>query len=184
MSFSFFARLSIRQKITLIVIMAQLFALVAIIIGVIGMYLSNTSLTTIHTQSLQPLQNLRSCKNSLDKEILITATNLSQGTEDFDSALLSVEKSHKHFKEQWDAYLKGAVTPEEGEKISSEKLIIARAELSILLLKKAIKDKQLMSVLDLIQSDFPYTITPASEQLDELIELQITNAEERRVGKE
>ncbi|OHD91006.1 methyl-accepting chemotaxis protein [Sulfuricurvum sp. RIFCSPLOWO2_12_FULL_43_24] len=176
MSFSFFARLSIRQKITLLVIMAQLFALVAIIIGVIGMYLSNTSLTTIHTQSLQPLQNLRNCKNSLDKEILITATNLSQGTEDFDSALLSVEKSHKHFKEQWDAYLKGAVTPEEAQKISSAKVIIDRAERSILLLEQAIKDKQLMSVLDLIQSDFPYTITPASEQLDELIELQITNA--------
>ncbi|PHM17183.1 MAG: hypothetical protein CJD30_07800 [Sulfuricurvum sp. PD_MW2] len=76
-SLSVFTKLSIRQKITLIVVMAQLFALVAILIGVIGIFLSNTSLNTIHTQSLQPLQNLRSCKNALDKEILLKATDLS-----------------------------------------------------------------------------------------------------------
>ena len=175
-SLSFFARLSIRQKITLIVVMAQLFALIAIIIGVIGMYLSNTSLKTIHTQSLQPLQNLRSCKNALDKEILISATNLSQGVGDFDTALSSVQKSHQLFDEQWNDYLKGAVTPAEAKKLSSAKAIIVRADRSIVLLEKAMKEKQLMSVLDLIQSDFPYSLTPASEQLDELIELQITNA--------
>jgi len=175
-SLSFFARLSIRQKITLIVVMAQLFALIALIIGVIGMYLSNTSLKTIHTQSLQPLQNLRSCKNALDKEILISATNLSQGVGNFDTAFSAVQKSHQFFDAQWNAYLKGAVTPQEAKKLSSAKAIIARADRSIILLEKAIKEKQLMSVLDLIQSDFPYSLTPASEQLDELIELQITNA--------
>ena len=173
---SLFARLSIRQKITLIVVMAQLFALVAIIIGVIGMYLSNTSLKTIHTQSLEPLHNLRSCKNTLDKEIVITATNLSQGAGDFDTALLAVQKSHQNFDKQWNTYLKGTVTPEEAKKLSSAKMVIARAERSIVLLEKAINDKQLMGVLDLIQSDFPYSLTPASEQLDELIELQIANA--------
>lgn len=176
MSFSFFRRLSIRQKITLIVVMAQLFALIAIIIGVIGMYLSNASLNTIHAQSLQPLQNLRSCKNAIDKEILNTATDLSQGVGNFDTALTSVQKSHKFFNEQWNAYLKGAVTPEEIKKLSSAKTIIDRADRSIDLLEKAIKEKHLMSVLDLIQSDFPYSLVPASGQLDELIELQIANA--------
>ena len=34
-----------------------------------------------------------------------------------------------------------------------------------------------MAILDLIQSDFPYSLTPADQQLDELIELQIANAE-------
>jgi len=176
MSLSFFTRLSIRQKITLIVAMAQLFALIAIIIGVIGMYLSNGSLETIHTQSLQPLQNLRSCKNALDKEILITATNLSQGAENFDTALAAVQKSHKLFNTQWNAYIQGGITQKEAKELSSAKVIIDRADRSIDLLEKAMKEKQLMGVLDLLQSDFPYSLSPASEQLDELIELQITNA--------
>jgi methyl-accepting chemotaxis protein len=176
MSLSFFTRLSIRQKITLIVAMAQLFALIAIIIGVIGMYLSNGSLETIHTQSLQPLQNLRSCKNALDKEILITATNLSQGAENFDTALAAVKKSHQLFNTQWNAYIQGRITQKEAKELSSAKIIIDRADRSIDLLEKAMEEKQLMGVLDLLQSDFPYSLAPASEQLDELIELQITNA--------
>ncbi|MDD5159873.1 MAG: methyl-accepting chemotaxis protein [Sulfuricurvum sp.] len=175
-SLSLFSRLSIRQKITLIVVMAQLFALLAISIGVIGIFLSNTSLKTIHTQSLQPLQNLRSCKNALDKEILQSATNLSEGVGDFESTLISVQKSHQHFNEQWSAYSKGSKTPEEIKQLPKAKETIDRADRSIVLLEKAIKAKELMSILDLLQSDFPYSITPASAELDGLIELQITNA--------
>ncbi len=175
-SLSLFARLSIRQKITLIVVMAQLFALVAIIIGVIGIFLSNTSLNTIHTQSLQPLQNLRSCKNTLDKEIVQDATNLSEGVGDFETTLISVQKSHHLFNEQWNAYIKGSKTPEESKQLPKAKEVIDRAERSIVLLEKAIKAKEVMTILDLLQSDFPYSIAPASVGLDELIELQITNA--------
>ena len=175
-SLSLFVRLSIRQKITLIVVMAQLFALVAIVIGVIGIFLSNTYLNIIHTQSLQPLQNLRYCKNALDKEILLNAKNLSEGVGDYESTLASVQKSHRLFKEKWNTYSKGVMTTKEIQQFSKAKEIINRADKSIVLLEEAIQKKELMSILDLLQSDFPYSITPASAELDELIELQIVNS--------
>ena len=175
-SLSVFAKLSIRQKITLIVVMAQLFALVAILIGVIGIFLSNTSLNTIHTQSLQPLQNLRSCKNALDKEILQKATDLSQGVGDFESTLLAVKKSHALFNDNWKEYTSGTLTQNETKQLTETKKIIDRADRSILLLEQAIEKKELMGILDLLQSDFPYSISPASSKIDELIEIQIANA--------
>lgn len=175
-SLSTFAKLSIRQKITLIVVMTQLFALVAILIGIIGIFLSNTSLNTIHTQSLQPLQNLRSCKNALDKEILQKATDLSQGVGDFDSTLIAVKKSHARFKENWKVYTSGTLTSQESQQLSEANKIVDRADRSILLLEQAIEKKELMGILDLLQSDFPYSITPASAKIDELIEIQIANA--------
>lgn len=175
-SLSVFAKLSIRQKITLIVVMAQLFALVAILIGVIGIFVSNTSLNTIHTQSLQPLQNLRSCKNALDKEILQKATDLSQGVGDFESTLLAVKKSHALFNDNWKEYTSGTLTPDETKQLAETKKIIDRADRSILLLEQAIEKKELMGILDLLQSDFPYSISPASSKIDELIEIQIANA--------
>lgn len=175
-SLSVFAKLSIRQKITLIVVMAQLFALVAILIGVIGIFLSNTSLNTIHTQSLQPLQNLRSCKNALDKEILQKATDLSQGVGDFESTLLAVKKSHALFNDNWKEYTNGTLTQDETKQLTETKKIIDRADRSILLLEQAMEKKELMGILDLLQSDFPYTISPASSKIDELIEIQIANA--------
>jgi methyl-accepting chemotaxis protein len=177
-SLSLLSRFSIRQKLTLIVILTQLFALTAVAIGIIGMFLSNGSLNTIHTQSLLPLQNLRSCKNALDKEIRHSATDLSEGVGDFDTAATSVEASHQRFKEKWNTYIKGTMTAQETKALPDAKEAMERAERSIVLLEKAIEAKQLMGILDLLQSDFPYSFTPADEQLDKLIELQITNTQD------
>ena len=176
-SFSAFSRLSIRQKISLIVALTQIFAIIAIAIGIIGMVLSNTSLNTIHTQSLQPLQNLRVCKNAIEKEILQAATDVSEGASDFDTAAKSVHAARQKLKTQWNVYLNGTLTPKEAEGIEDTKTVIDRADRSIEALEKAIASRQIMEILDLIQSDFPYSLTPASERLDGLIELQVANAD-------
>jgi len=176
-SSSFFSRLSIKQKISLIVVLTQLFALIAIAIGVAGMLLSNISIQTIHTQSLVPLQQLRTCKNIIEKDILQNATNLSEGVGDFDTASKSVKSAHKKLNETWASYRKGKLTEQELQKLPEIKLAMERADRSISLLEDAIAKKGLMAVLDLIQSDFAYTLIPANTALDSLIELQISNAE-------
>jgi methyl-accepting chemotaxis protein len=177
-SLSLLSRLSIRKKITLIVVLTQLFAVVAVGVGILGMFLSNGSLNTINTQSLLPLQNLRSCKNAIDNEIRRTAIDLSEGVGDFDTASKVVKTSHAHLKEKWNTYLKGKMTAHEAQSVTEANDAMERAERSIVLLEKAIDAKQLMDILDLVQSDFPYSLSPADEQLDKLIELQITRSQE------
>ena len=173
----FLSRLSIRQKITLIVALTQLFAIIAISIGILGMFLSNASLSRVHTQSLVPLQQLRSCKNDIDNTILKTATDLSQGVGDFNTASAVVRNARGHLHQTWYTYTLGNLTEAERERLDEAQTAVERAERSIVLLEKAIGKKDLMGVLDLIQSDFPYSLTPANEQLDALIELQIANAD-------
>jgi methyl-accepting chemotaxis protein len=173
----FLSRLSIRQKITLIVALTQLFAIIAISIGILGMFLSNASLSRVHTQSLVPLQQLRSCKNDIDNTILKTATDLSQGVGDFNTASAVVRHARGHLHQTWHTYTLGNLTEAERERLDEAQTAVERAERSIVLLEKAIGKKDLMGVLDLIQSDFPYSLTPANEQLDALIELQIANAD-------
>ncbi len=176
-SSSFLSRLSIKQKISLIVILTQLFALVAIFIGVIGMFLSNTSIQTIHTQSLAPLQQLRTCKNIIEKEITKTAIDLSEGVGDFDKASKIIKISHEHLNTTWALYSSAKLTEQESKNLPEIKESMARASRSITLLEEKIAAKDLMGVLDLIQSDFPYSLAPANEKIDTLIELQIANAD-------
>jgi len=111
----FLSRLSIRQKITLIVAMTQLFAIVAISIGIVGMFLSNISLSTIHSQSLLPLQQLRTSKHVIDNEILRSAIDLSEGSGEFSTASKTIQASRKKLKDTWATYLQGAKTPKEAE---------------------------------------------------------------------
>ena len=176
-SLSFISRLSIRKKITLIVVLTQLFALIAVAVGIIGMFLSNASLNTINTQSLLPLQNLRACKNIIDNDIRHTASDLSEGVGDFDSAAKKVRSARQQLKQKWNIYLQGDMTDEEIKSLPEAKEAMERAERSIVLLDKAIEAKQIMDILDLLQSDFPYSLTPADEHLDKLIELQISNTQ-------
>ncbi|MEW5831854.1 MAG: methyl-accepting chemotaxis protein [Campylobacterota bacterium] len=171
------SRLSIRQKLTLIVALTQLFAIIAIGIGILGMVLSNASLSTIHEQSLTPLQQLRSCKNDIDAVVLKTATDLSQGVGDFAAASVAVRQAKAHLHHTWNTYTQGSLTPAERERLDEANTAMERAERSIALLENAIAKKELMSILDLIQSDFPYSLDPADQRLDELIELQIANAD-------
>lgn len=177
-SLSFLSRLSIRKKITLIVILTQLFALVAVAVGIIGMFLSNASLNTINTQSLLPLQNLRTCKNIIDNDIRHTAVDLSEGVGDFDTAAKTILSAHRQLGQKWNIYLQGNMTDEEIKLLPEAKEAMDRAERSIVLLEKAIEAKQIMGILDLLQSDFPYSLTPADEHLDKLIELKISNTQQ------
>lgn len=167
---------SIRQKITFIVLLTQIFALLAITIGVIGMFLSNHSLSRVHSESLQPLQHLRNCKNALEKEIFLTAKELSEGSSDFESAAKKVKASHQKFNLAWDSYNKGRLTPQEKELLGEAKKYIDISERSIVTLEEKIASKDLMGIVDLVQSDFPFSFTPTSERLDHLIELQVANA--------
>lgn len=177
-SLSFLSRLSIRKKITLIVVLTQLFALVAVAVGIIGMFLSNASLNTINTQSLLPLQNLRTCKNIIDNDIRHTAVDLSEGVGDFDTAAKTILSAHRQLGQKWNIYLQGNMTDEEIKLLPEAKEAMDRAERSIVLLEKAIEAKQIMGILDLLQSDFPYSLTPADEHLDKLIELKISNTQQ------
>lgn len=176
-SFSLLSRLSIKQKISLIVALTQLFAIVAVTMGVIGMLLSNVSIQTIHTQSIAPLQQLRSCKNIIEKEIILLSTDLSSGVGDFETASKSIKISHKQLNDTWHAYTAGKLTDQEAKILPEAKEALDRADRSITLLEHAVNRKEIMTILDLLQSDFPYSLTPANEQLDGLIELQITNAQ-------
>ncbi|MDD5717713.1 MAG: methyl-accepting chemotaxis protein [Sulfuricurvum sp.] len=176
-SVSLLSRLSIRQKITLIVVLTQLVAIIAIAIGITGMFLSNNSLETIHARSLQPLQNLRSCKNAIDQEILKTATDLSEGVGDFDDVSKKIQAAHTHLNEQWKNYTQGSITDKEAKMLPEAQEVLERADRSITLLEKTVAAKDIMGLHDLISSDFPFTLTPADAQLDQLIELQISNAQ-------
>lgn len=172
----FLSRLSIRQKITLIVVMTQLFAVIAVAIGILGMFFSNASLERIHAQSLTPLQQLRSCKSDIDNTILKTATDLSEGVGSFDTALATIRQTRGHIHQTWETYSRGALTEAERARLEEADTAMQRALRSIGLLEKAVGQKDLMGILDLVQSDFPYSLAPANEQLDALIELQIANA--------
>lgn len=175
--FSFFGHMSIRQKITFIVAATQLFAIIAIAIGIIGMFLSNASLTRINDQSLRPLDQLRQCKHAMLNVIQTKAQLISEGQGDYTADLKTIQEAHKQFNTQWAIYLRSPKTAEELTHLNEAKKEASRAERSMSALETAIGNRDLMEILDLVQSDFPFSFTPLGDRFDTLITIQLENTQ-------
>jgi len=171
------SRLSIRQKITLIVVLTQLFAVTAIAIGVIGMFLSNGSLQRINDQSLHPLDQLRQCKHSMINVIQAKAQLISEGAGDYDTDLKAIKEAHKQFNLQWAAYIKSPKIAKESELLEEAKQQVARADRSMSALETAIASRDIMEIHDLVSSDFPFSFAPLAERFDTLITVQLGNTQ-------
>jgi len=171
------SRLSIRQKITLIVVLTQLFAVTAIAIGVIGMFLSNGSLQRINDQSLHPLDQLRQCKHSMINVIQAKAQLISEGAGDYDTDLKAIKEAHKQFNLQWASYIKSPKIAKESELLEEAKQQVARADRSMSALETAIASRDIMEIHDLVSSDFPFSFAPLAERFDTLITIQLGNTQ-------
>lgn len=171
------SRLSLRQKITFIVAVTQMFAVIAVSIGIIGMFLSNHSLTRINDQSLHPLDQLRQCKHAMINVIQSKAQLISEGAGDYDRDLRTIQEAHKQFNLQWNAYLKSPKTPKEADQLEEAKRQVARADRSMNALEKAVAGRNVMEILDLVQSDFPFSFAPLGELFDNLITIQLENTQ-------
>lgn len=175
--FSLFRHMSIRQKITFIVATTQLFAIIAISIGIIGMFLSNASLTHINDQSLRPLDQLRQCKHAMINVIQTKAQLISEGRGDYTADLKTIQEAHKQFNTQWAIYLKSPKTVEERTHLDEAKQQVSRANRSMSSLETALSNRDLMEILDLVQSDFPFSFVPLGEHFDALITIQLENTQ-------
>ncbi|ADR35115.1 methyl-accepting chemotaxis sensory transducer [Sulfuricurvum kujiense DSM 16994] len=171
------SRLSIRQKITLIVVLTQLFAVTAIAIGIIGMFLSNGSLQRINDQSLHPLDQLRQCKHSMINVIQAKAQLISEGAGDYDLDLKAIKEAHKQFNLQWAAYIKSPKIAKESELLEEAKQQVERADRSMSALETAIASRDIMEIHDLVSSDFPFSFAPLAERFDTLITIQLGNTQ-------
>jgi len=172
-----FSRLSIRQKITLIVVLTQLFAVTAIAIGIIGMFLSNGSLQRINDQSLHPLDQLRQCKHSMINVVQAKAQLISEGAGDYDTDLKAIKEAHKQFNLQWAAYIKSPKIAKESELLEEAKQQVGRADRSMSALETAITGRDIMEIHDLVSSDFPFSFEPLAERFDTLITIQLGNTQ-------
>lgn len=174
---SLLGRMSIRQKIMFIVAATQVFAIIAITIGIIGMSLSNESLTRINDQSLHPLNQLRQCKHAMINTIQAKAVAISEGSGNYTTDLKAVKDAHQQFTVQWESYLKAPKTAKELTALEEAKQQVARADRSMSALETAISNHDIMEILDLLQSDFPFSFTPLGDLFDTLITIQLENTE-------
>lgn len=174
---SFLNRLSVRQKITFMVVATQAFATVAIAIGIVGMFLSNGSLKHIHEQSLQPLEQLRQCKFAMTGIVQEKAVAISEGVGDYESDLKMVQEGHKNFNQHWQVYLNSPKTLQEQKLLEEAKREVERANRSMSLLENAISSRDIMQIHDLVQSDFPFSLAPLGQTFDKLITIQLQNTQ-------
>lgn len=170
--------ISLENKVNYLVKLTQLSAICAIVAGIIGMLISNVSIRSLNENALEPLGHLRLIKESYQQRVLLPAENIAQGRgtnylKMSNNLILEKEK----ILNEWNAYKKGSLTKEEVRLLPQTEKYIQLSLNSLDTLIELVREKNLMGIISWTTDDSPYTIVELNHLLDQLMQIEIVNAQ-------
>jgi signal transduction histidine kinase len=170
--------ISVAKKVNYLVKLTQILGISAILTGIVGMLISNFSIRSLNEKALEPLGHLQLIKESYEQKILVSAQNIAQGNvTDYLQAEENLKKEKEKIDNEWNAYLSGHLTYKEKQILPDAKKFIDLSDKSLDVLINAVHEKRLMQIISWRTDDAPYTIVELTPILNQLMQVQITNAQ-------
>ncbi|MDP3301229.1 MAG: SpoIIE family protein phosphatase [Sulfuricurvum sp.] len=168
----------VEDKVNYLVKLTQILAISAIIAGIIGMLISNSSIRSLNGNALEPLGHLRLIKESYEQKVLISAQDITNGSvTDYSKVSNDLILEKEKIIREWNAYIHGHLTKEEKKLLPDAQKYMQLSIKSLDTLIELSKEKKLMDVLSWTTDDAQYTIVELTPILNELMQVQIINAE-------
>lgn len=169
---------SVENKVNYLVKLTQILAISAILSGVIGMLIANLSMRSLNKQALEPLGHLRHIKESFQQNVFLQAQHISQGKiTNYTTASTALILEKKKILNEWNAYKKAPLTDEEKARFPdvAKYLNLSLKSLDVLIALE--KEKNLMGILSWTTDDAPYTIHELTHLLNQLMQIEMVNAQ-------
>lgn len=169
---------NVKDKVNYLVKLTQMLAIIAVIAGVLGMVLSNFSIRTLNENSLEPLGHLRTIKDTFEQKVLITSKGIAEGSVSDYSKVKKEMMGHKAtIQKEWDTYANSQLTPEEKELLPDAERYMELSLKSLDTLAALVEQKDLMGIMSWNTDDAPYTINVLTPILNDMMQIQIKNAQ-------
>lgn len=171
--------ISVKDKINYLFRLTQFLAISAIFFGIVGMLLSNLSIRSLDHHALQPLGHLRLIKESYQQKVLFTAQDIAQGKiTDYGHTYQELILEKEKILYEWDAYKRGHLTQAEKELLPNTEKYMKLSIKSMDTLIELVREKKLMDIISWTTDDAQYTIIELIPILNNLMQIQIINAQD------
>lgn len=168
----------VEDKVNYLVKLTQILAISAILAGIIGMLISNFSIRSLNGNALEPLGHLRLIKESYEQKVLVSAKDIAHGSvTDYSKVSNDLIIEKEKIIQEWNAYTNGNLTKEEKALLPDAQKYMQLSIKSLDTLIQLAKEKKLMDVLSWTTDDAQYTIIELTPILNELMQVQIINAQ-------
>jgi serine phosphatase RsbU (regulator of sigma subunit) len=169
---------NVKDKVNYLVRLTQMLAIIAVIAGVVGMMLSNLSIRALNENSLEPLGHLRAIKDIYEQKVLIAGKGISEGSvSDYSKAKKELIEYKAIIQKEWKIYAQSQLTPKEKELLPDAQRYMELSLKSLDTLVDLVEKKDLMGIMSWNTDDAPYTINVLTPILNNMMQIQIQNAQ-------
>jgi PAS domain S-box-containing protein len=164
-------KISTSGKLYLLVVVMSVFITGIGLYGIREMKKMKQNTQTLNADRVLPLEQLTTIRYAYATGILVTTDELESHSINADAAKNKIENSEKIIEDNWQAYLKTYLTPEEQQLVQLAIPLKQQADKAVVELKQKIEDVRFSnSVIDVKTYA---TIDPFISKLNELVQLQI-----------
>ena len=150
-----------------------LLAIILVTIGINGMGTINDGLKTVYYDRVVPLKGLKVIVDLYAVNIVDTAHKVRDGRLTWDEGQVNIKGAKEIIYEEWKAYLATTLVKEEEKLVAEAKILMQRADTSIVKLDKIFRDKDRGQLSKYAANELYPVIDPVSEKFAELIDLQL-----------
>jgi signal transduction histidine kinase len=170
--------ISVENKVNYLVRLTQFSAICAIVAGIIGMLISNVSIRSLNENALEPLGHLRVIKEFYEQKVLVRAQQIAHGRiTNYVEAANHLRLEKKIILHEWNAYKQTSLTKEEIKLLPDAEKYMQLSLNSLDILIGLVKEKNLLGVISWTTDDAPYTISELNPLLNQLMQIEIVNAQ-------
>ncbi|MPW24659.1 HAMP domain-containing protein [Alkalibaculum sp. M08DMB] len=174
----FLKKITIKKKLYFLVILLSIVTIFVGIYGLNGIKTTNQGLETVYNTNVVPLENLKKVSDLYAVSIVDISHKVRNENISWSQGLINIDNANNGILALWDRYKKSPLTTEEEKLVAEAEVLFKEADLSVEKLREIIVHQDEEALVEYTTNELYFKIDPITEKIGELVNLQLTNAEQ------
>ncbi|WP_052501691.1 HAMP domain-containing methyl-accepting chemotaxis protein [Thiomicrospira microaerophila] len=170
--------MTVKNRITFLVVGLLVFSLVAIIVGLANMKANNDNLHALYDDRVAPLQVLKDIADSYAVNIVDTNHKLRNGNIGWQEAETNIAQAKREIRQLWQGYMATTLTAEEAQLAQKAQTLMQPADRAVDALERLVKARDMQGITAFSINQLYPVIDPISDAIADLVDLQLRVAAE------
>jgi methyl-accepting chemotaxis protein len=177
-------KMTVKNRITFLVLGLLAFSLIAIIVGLANMKANNDNLHALYVDRVVPLQDLKDIADTYAVKIVDTNHKLRNGNISWQEAETNIAEAKRTIARLWQGYMATTLTPEETKLAQKAQTLMQPADRAVNELERLVKARDMQGITAFSIGQLYPVIDPISDAITDLVNLQLRVAAELNESSE
>jgi methyl-accepting chemotaxis protein len=175
-------RMSIKKMLVLGLVLPVIVLIASVSAALIALGNANQGMDRLYVDRIEPLVLLRNVAGSYESEVIDTVNKVDRGLMKAEDGLAAVIRAREKIQRDWQRYTATDLTPKEQQLVEETSVLFERADklLDQLVDQLKVRERLPYGDVSLFSDELYGVIEPIGDKVNELIELQLSEADRMR----